>query len=282
MNKRLTIGMAVYNDFHGMYFTIQALRVYHPMCKSDDIEFIVLDNNPKHKDAASIQTFLKQVKNARYIPYNKKTSTSVRNEVFNNAKGKYTLCLDCHVLIYNDGLKYLLEYYENNPDCKNIIHGPLVNDHLNSPAYSHMDPIWGEWMYGKWRTNLGGMASNKPFVIPMQGLGLFSCETKNWLGFNELFKGFGGEEGYIHEKFRQNGGEAICIPQLKWVHRFGRPEGPPYPNKAEDRIWNYFIGWLELTKNPEDQMIKDIYNTFKSKTKNIDSILEEAKKATGI
>jgi hypothetical protein len=37
----LTIGMAVYNDFDGVYFTLQALRLYQDL---DDTELLVVDN----------------------------------------------------------------------------------------------------------------------------------------------------------------------------------------------------------------------------------------------
>jgi len=37
----LTIGMAVYNDFDGVYFTLQALRLYQDL---DDTELLVIDN----------------------------------------------------------------------------------------------------------------------------------------------------------------------------------------------------------------------------------------------
>jgi hypothetical protein len=37
----LTIEMAAYNDFDGVYFTVQALRLYHDL---DDVELLVVDN----------------------------------------------------------------------------------------------------------------------------------------------------------------------------------------------------------------------------------------------
>ena len=40
---KLTIGMAVYEDFDGAYFTIQALRMYHDLRQC---ELIVVDNAP--------------------------------------------------------------------------------------------------------------------------------------------------------------------------------------------------------------------------------------------
>ena len=80
----------------------------------------------------------------------------------------------------------------------------------------------------------------------MQGMGLFACRKDAWPGFNPLFRGFGAEEGYIHEKVRQGGGRTLCLPFLRWMHRFNRPLGAPYPNIWEDRIRNYYIGWREL------------------------------------
>ncbi|MAF24680.1 hypothetical protein CL634_03785, partial [bacterium] len=64
-------------------------------------------------------------------------------------------------------------------------------------------------------------------------------------GFNEIFRGFGGEEGYIHEKFKRAGKKTLCLPFLRWVHRFGRPEGPKFPLTMENKVRNYFIGHIE-------------------------------------
>ena len=77
-------------------------------------------------------------------------------------------------------------------------------------------------------------------------LGLFACRRTAWPGFNPKFRGFGGEEGYIHEKIRQRGGRTLCLPFLRWMHRFGRPLGAPYVNRWEDRMRNYVIGFTEL------------------------------------
>jgi hypothetical protein len=80
----------------------------------------------------------------------------------------------------------------------------------------------------------------------MQGLGLFACRRLAWPGFNRRFRGFGGEEGYLHEKFRQAGGRSLCLPFLRWIHRFNRPMGIPYTNTWDDRLRNYLIGFTEL------------------------------------
>lgn len=271
--------MATYDDYDGVYFSIQALRMYHPICNSNDVEILVIDNNPSSEHGKAKQNLIKWVKNATYIPYTLKTSTAVRNEIFRLAKGKYCISMDCHVMFFPGAIESLLDYYDKHPDCKNIIHGPLVYDHLDhSSPSTHFKPGWGAGMYGKWETDKEQLQKGKPFEIPMQGLGVFSCETKNWAGFNKKFRGFGGEEGYIHEKFRQLGGKAICLPEFKWLHRFNRPNGVKYPLILEDRIWNYFVGWLELTQDPEHEMIKGAYEHFKNKIPpgSIDHILKLA------
>jgi len=277
-DKLLTIGMATYDDYDGVYFTTQALMLYHDILKNIDYEILIIDNNPHGQHASLVRDLTHWMSGrGRYIPYENKTSTAVRNEIFVNANGKYTISLDCHVLLAPNSINALLDYYSQNPDCKDIVQGPMLyDDQINYST--QFDPVWRGDMYGIWGSNKEAYELGKPFEIPMMGLGTFSCETKNWRGFNKSFKGFGGEEGYIHEKFRLNGGKAICLPQFKWTHRFGRPNGVKYPLVLEDRIWNYFVGWLELTQDPEHKMIRDTYEHFKNKIppNSIDNILHLA------
>jgi hypothetical protein len=261
MKKKLTVGMATYDDYHGVYFTIQSLRMYHPM---NDVEILVIDNNPESAHGKETATFVKNWAKGKYIPFIDKASTSTRDEIFHNAEGTYTLCLDCHVLIEKGGIEALLKYYDENPDTKNLVQGPLLYDDLQNYS-THFKPEWRDSMYGTWETDKDGYESGKPFEIPMQGLGLFSCRTDNWPGFNKLFRGFGGEEGYIHEKIRQKGGTCICLPDLKWNHRFGRPDGIKYPLRIEDRVWNYIIGGMELYRDEEHPYIKSIVDHFTPK-----------------
>lgn len=276
--KKLTIGMATYDDFDGVYFSIQALKLYQLKELEGQVQIIVIDNNPDGKHGQQVKSFVEGWAKAKYIPFSDKKSTSVRNEIFKNASGEYTLCMDSHVMFEPNAITNLLKYYEENPNTKNLIQGPLWYDGLDSNMSTQFDPVWRSNMYGIWGTNKEALEKGEPFEIPMMGLGMFSCKTSEWQGFNENFRGFGGEEGYIHEKFRQAGGKCICLPNMKWIHRFGRPNGVPYPNVLEDRVWNYFVGWLEIYKDPEHQMIKDIYDHFKTSlsTERLDKILEEA------
>jgi hypothetical protein len=106
-------------------------------------------------------------------------------------------------------------------------------------------------MYGAWRTDERGTDPDAPpFEIPMQGLGAFACRRQAWPGFNPRLSGFGGEEGYLHEKIRRNGGKVFCLPFLRWMHRFDRPQGTRYPVSWKDRIRNYLIEYDELGLDP--------------------------------
>lgn len=89
-------------------------------------------------------------------------------------------------------------------------------------------------------------AAEDVFEIPGMGCGLMAFRKDAWQGFNPEFRGFGGEELYIHEKFRRAGGKCLCLGFLKWLHRFGRPGGVPYRLSTEDKCRNYIIGHMEL------------------------------------
>jgi hypothetical protein len=243
---KLTIGMATYDDFDGVYFSIQALRMYHPEV-FDEVEYIVIDNHPDGPCSEALKSLDAWIPNYRYVPELLRTGTSQsRNLVFKEASGEFVLCMDCHVFIVPGALRRLLDYFAAHPQTSDLLQGPLLLDDLTTLA-THFKPSWGAGMFGQWDLDQAGADLNAaPFEIPMQGLGLFACRRDAWLGFHPDFRGFGGEEGYIHEKFRQHGRRTLCLPFLRWLHRFSRPMGVPYPAPWDDRIRNYLIGYREL------------------------------------
>lgn len=280
MDHQLTIGMATYDDFHGVYFTIQAIRLYQQFCQNNSVEFIVLDNNPTGNHGSSVKSFINGWVGGtgKYIPYTEKASSFNKYKIVDHASGKYVLILDCHVLLAPNALTYLMNYFKDHPDCKDLVQGPLLYDDLRNYS-TEFFPQWRDSMYGTWHTNNKAYGLGQPFEIHLQGMGLCAFEKSNWPGISPHFIGFGAEEGYIAEKFRRNGGKNICLPQLQWVHRFGRPEGVSFPLQLEDRIWNYFVGWLEITKDPNHHMVVSTYDHFKNKIPQdrLDSLLEKAK-----
>ena len=169
-----------------------------------------------------------------------------KNLVFRYSNAEYVLCMDSHVLFVPGSLAALLDYLEADPATRNLLQGPMVSDNLTTIS-THWDPNWRSGMWGTWgEDERGADPAAPPFEIPLHGLGVFACRRDAWLGFNPRFRGFGGEEGYLHEKFRQSGAVTLCLPFLRWVHRFGRPQGVPYSLRHLDRIRNYLLGFHEL------------------------------------
>lgn len=243
---KITIGMATYDDYDGVYFSMQALRVYHAEI-IDHCEILIIDNHPDGPCSESLKQLDSWTENCRYVPLQDVQGTgAARNAIFHHAAGEHVLCLDCHVLLVPGALKKLAEYFAGHSDTRDLLQGPLLHDDLRTIS-THFEPVWRGGMYGVWGYDpRGDDLAGEAFAIPMQGIGLFACRRDAWPGFNPRFYGFGADEGYIHEKFRQAGGEVLCLPFLRWLHRFARPLGPPYPVRWEDRIHNYLIGFAEL------------------------------------
>lgn len=257
----LTIGMASFDDYDGVYFSLEAIRLYHPEIL-DRCQFIILDNNPGSEIGAAIKALAEQTGNCRYLPVTDQIGTAVRDRIFREAETDYVLCMDSHVMLQAGSLARLIEYMDNHPDCRDLLQGPMLSWDIKKTS-SHFEPGWGAGMYGTWASDPRAEdPDNDPFEIEMQGLGVFACRRNAWLGFNYDFRGFGGEEGYIHEKYHRSGNRTLCLPFLRWTHRFGRPSGSHYPNLWEDRIRNYLLGFSEvgLATNQVEEHFADLLN----------------------
>jgi hypothetical protein len=126
----------------------------------------------------------------------------------------------------------------------------------------------------------------RPYEIPSQGLGLFTMRKDAWPGLSPLFKGFGGEEGYIHEKVRRAGGKCLSLPALRWRHCFrnggqghAKQHQVPYPmnDSGKGHPWNLLIGHRELGIEATDLIRKHFapdlqdpgWNTLKTEAETI-------------
>src|ERR1039457_6876431 len=174
-HHRLCVGMATFDDFDGVWFTIQAIRLFHPEV-ADKLSFLIIDNHPEGTAAASLKGLEDWVPFLRYIPFRGYRGTSVRDLVFREANADIVCCVDSHVLIQPGALAALVRWFDEHPASMDLIQGPLLGDRLDGPTASHFDPAWGAAMYGQWAlddrvADPGG----EPFEIGMQGLGLFAC-----------------------------------------------------------------------------------------------------------
>jgi hypothetical protein len=303
----LTIAMATYDDFDGVYFSVQAHRMYQDTAR--DCEFIVLDNNPDSEHGTHTRNFVQGLSakdKVRYIAHTESSGTTqTRERLFREAEGQYVMVTDPHVFLQANGIYRLREFLTNADEemQKNLFTGPLLYDGLSFVS-THFECVFRDQMEGTWSTawwhpdgvlvvtgqttdgklqirklhpeglgewhamdvpfagheralmgrgyKVAGFDSNDPpFEIPAQGLGLFCSSKEHWLGFNPDFRMFGGEECYIHRKYRAAGRKTICLPFLKWNHRFGRVGGPKYPLTMEGKVRNYLLGYKELGMDTE-------------------------------
>jgi len=239
----ITIGMPAYGNPDEVWFTVEALRMYQHV---DGCEILVLDNQGNDD--------IKKVANdcrVRYELYNEVNGTGpARNAIFDRASRPFVLVIDSHVLLVPRTIEALKWWLANNWDkAVNLLHGPMVLSSLKN-AYTHYDNKWRAQMWGTWPAAIDpDKIQPDPFEIEMMGCGLFGCRKDSWLGFHKDCKGFDGVEGVIHEKYRRAGRKVLCLPFLKWVHKFGQTKRN-YPLRIEDKIRNFLLGFAEIGMDP--------------------------------
>lgn len=333
MNEpKITIGMATYDDFEGVWATVQSVFLHNDWASPDDVQIVIVDTSPVESEHRRLVKDLvakgghamqgARTPNIKYVDMaSHPGTTEPRNAVFDNADADVVVCMDCHVMLRSNSLLQLLNWFEANPECKDLVHGPIMYDNLHMINTQFSDQfrggMWGTWSTA-WRAPDGTMFvcegeevtdenrerksdgithyhdpmtmaeitvtkdgtplpeklawsghdreliargfveagradDSEPFEIPGQGMGLFACRRDAWLGFAKGCTGFGGEELNIHAKYRQAGHKAICLPWLKWNHRFGRAGGAPYPIPLAAKIRNYVI-WAKELELPLDRI----------------------------
>lgn len=276
-DKKITIGSATYDDFEGVYFTYMAIRL-SCMDQLDELDLVIIDNNPESAEGKATADFCSKA-NIRYFKEPIPRSTAIRDKIFRVAEAPFCVSIDPHVLFEPNTIKRLIEFSQTDEAKTNdLFHGAMLYDYLDPKGElsTHLKKEWRDNMFGTWACDIrANDPEGEPFEIEMQGLGLFGCKTDAWAGFSPLFQGFGGEEGYIHEKFHQRGDRTMLLPWLRWVHRFQRPRGSAYPLILEERIRNYCFGWLEL-----DIPLDDIIEHFGGLHPNlpVEQIADQAKK----
>lgn len=250
-----SIGMPCYNNYVEVFFTVQALRMYHDL---KDCEIIVIDN---YGDDI-LEKYIKKDGGGvvKYHRCNSVQSVShAKNKIFEFAKGEFVLVMDSHILVKPGALDIKIE----NDD---LYQGPLFK--------SNCEEYYLEWLKA-WRANMWGIWADPVEVVPDEpkeiwamGAGFFACRRESWLGFNENFKGWGGETGYLQEKYRKAGRKVWMHPKLIWQHLFctdGRKFS--YPIHIKDRIRNYIIGFEELgldLKEMKDHFGHGMVNVIKN------------------
>lgn len=257
----LTVGMAACRNFEQVKWTIQMLRMLHPEVQ-DEIEILICDNTPGDPEGQAMKKWIAGwvYKNGRYIEAGRVQGTAFpREQVFRQARGEWVICIDSHVTLPLGTLRRFIDWARQQGETRDLYQGPMMLDDLQERGMAtDMQPTWGAGMWGQWHTDPRGVdVDGEPFEILMHGLGLFACRREAWQHFNPRFVGFGGEEGYIHEKFRAAGAKCWCLPFLRWWHSFREDSLPkPYVNETKLQIRNYLIGFNEIGK-PWDEILQE-------------------------
>jgi len=240
---RWTIGMASYNNFDEVYFTIQSLRLHHDLT---DCEIVIVDNF----GCEALLDFCEEF-GAGIVRYEKFTeirgTAAPRNRIFEIAHGDNVVVMDSHTLLKRG-------FFDNIPSDDGLYHGPCQLNSFDG-FFMGWNPAWRRNMWGAWKASVKTLPEDK-VEIWGSGLGVFACRREAWLGFNKDFRGFGGEEGYIHEKYRRAGRKVWCDPSKVWVHYFcNNGRKIPFEIPRIERVRNYLIGFEELgmdTKEMEE------------------------------
>ncbi|HEY4259442.1 MAG TPA: glycosyltransferase [Schlesneria sp.] len=268
---RLSIGMATFRDWPGVWATIDALRLYHQDVWSD-LEIIIIDNDPdghpelegnnggESDHSSKCRRKMAEI-GGKYLHYTEVQGTAAaKGKVFELATAPVVMVVDCHVFLPPGSIKRLIDFAESQPDSKDLWQGPCEG------VGDYFAPRWGSLMYGQW-ANDDRTAAGEPFEIPMQGCGMFACNRKAWPGFHPLLRGFGPEEFHLHQRIRRNGGKCWCLPWMPWTHRFGNPAGTTPPGlHPERRLRGHIITHLDTGSPPLQEIRQHFVDEAKDLT----------------
>ena len=246
--KKLTIGMACYDDVQGVFWSLSILNQFHQTNKNPEVELIVIDDMPQQqKDLPNVAA----LSGAKYVhkPKNKGPAHA-KNSVFEEATGLYTLLLDSHVLCAPNSIAHLLHCIDADLLGNDIWSGPLINESGNIYG-THLELNWRGQFFGTWAADKS-VEEKKQMQIPGMGSAFFCCKTENFkkVPFPHEYKGFAGEEIVLSELHRQAfGSKHYCISALKWQHRFLRDRPISYTLTVNDKFMNYLIGFYKCGWN---------------------------------
>ncbi|MBV9403944.1 MAG: hypothetical protein JO211_01265, partial [Acidobacteriaceae bacterium] len=91
--KFLTIGMCTYDDYDGVYFSAQAIRLYHPEITAES-EILVIDNHPGGPCSQALQGLQRMVPGYRCISVEGRSGTAIRDILFREANSEFVLVMD--------------------------------------------------------------------------------------------------------------------------------------------------------------------------------------------
>lgn len=231
-SEPLTIGMGTWNDYAGVFMTVESLRRWNGFTGP----IVVVDSY----GCESTRLYCAEAGVSYHRRLDLRGTSRPRDEVFKLAATEYVMCVDCHVMMF--GLDRLLSYLPLMGS--DLYFGALSAD---GKLYTHWMPEWVNLQYGVYAS----YPTLEPVRIPMMGLGAFACRRDAWLGFHPLFQGFGVEEWYIAGLYRSRGRNLVSLPFWSYVHRFTLSGGSSYHSSGQQMYKNYLIGQHSLGRPTE-------------------------------
>lgn len=239
----LTIGMATYDDPQGVWWTLSSLRMHHDLA---GVELLVVDDHPE-PNRGEIGNVCNNAQ-ARYVHAPKGLGPAhAKNSVWEHARGSHVLLVDCHVLIAPGAVAKLVAAARADAVGRDMWVGPLRSEAGNIIATELSPELRGDF-FGTWLVDSRYPVSETR-EVHAHGSALSFMRRADWPKFSQHFKGFAGEEIYIHDKVRLYGGKVLYQPWLGWCHRFPRFGAVPYSLTLNDKMRNYLIGAYEMGWN---------------------------------
>lgn len=269
MSNFLSVGFATRDDFDGAWMTVETLIEFH-----DDYvdQIVIVDNSPENsRHAKMLAEHVKTLKKVKYVRDSGPASSCVpKNKVFTESDCEFAANCDSHVVFKKGAIRAVREFWRGQAaDTPDILTGPCwagaannrcmgtnqmlyehegYDPHGKPPDYQYMT-AWRGGCCGVWVLDPRGRSPDMPpFKIRKHGTGFFSMRRDAWVGFMPTMTGHGGNEAYLYEKVRRNGGTAWCLPAAGWIHKFGRANGVPYALNWADRVSNYVNGFRDLDR----------------------------------
>lgn len=280
-DRKLTIGIYVYDDYDGVRYLIDSIRINNPEILSN-IEFVIIDNCPDTTNSNALMEFLTtSVKNVafNYVAYGRYPNHAYRFEAIELAKTPYVLVTESKTQFTPGSLKSLIDFFDSGMDEGRIITGPRIKDDF-SDVMTHFKYEWNGEFYGVAEKDPRVDSQVEPFEIEGILPGVFAIRKADWRKISRA--AFASNGAYAEDvvlsmrKFLTLGKRPLCLPTFKWTCRMIKTNGKNIPDSVLNRFHNYATAFLQLGLNDKLIELKTQY-AEKITNERMDEIISKCK-----
>lgn len=258
----LTVGCSTLLDFHGFLYTAASWRTHHGDFDGR-VEYLIADNHPEPtnrlrgcpecagigKDGPTCPSCAKAVEDmegiairegVRYIRWADKQGTYPgKNQLKVEARGKWVLTMDSHVMLSPFAIERCLEVIDDNPRSDNLFQFPCLfrnqrgqgcrNDYRNQDfIYRQKKGAKAFPVYGWTRK---AATAGDPYDIAAMITSCYLVRREAWFsgkGYDPILGNYGGWEGPLQLKWRLMGRRVLSMRHSKqetidkhgWLHHW--------------------------------------------------------------